>query len=276
MIKPDSKAKANVWDMPVEDTLDQATDKKAMAAIAKEEAKASKSKAEIKKQEAPTFEPLYDMEGLMTDFPTAKELEKFVFDKTGHALELKGRSNKFKYETAMAVLNGEKPDSMLLGNESPYLDKNELVPVDPMKEIPSLPIDINGQHIVTQYLTRTFPHPDADWKASGQKCDVVFKKYTNNVITYEIIGPVAPRAIGERINKFGKIVPEKYTWVDPRTGEQVIRNAMGILTPLGTRLKNYMEKQKVNKTTAWAAWIDRDFVLMDGGSNTLDNPWGDL
>ena len=28
-------------------------------------------------------EPLFDLEGLMTDFPTARELEKFVYDRTG-------------------------------------------------------------------------------------------------------------------------------------------------------------------------------------------------
>jgi len=55
-------------------------------------------------------EPLYDLEGLMTDFPTARELEKFVFDQTGHVLNLKGRSNKFKYQTAMDVLNGASPE----------------------------------------------------------------------------------------------------------------------------------------------------------------------
>ena len=47
-----------------------------------------------------SVEPMYDLEGLMTDFPTARELEKFVFDQTGHVLNLKGRSNKFKYQTA--------------------------------------------------------------------------------------------------------------------------------------------------------------------------------
>ena len=103
---------------------------------------------------------------------------------------------------------------------------------------------------------------------------MVFRKYTNNVITYEIIGPIAPRAIGERVNKFGKTVPEKYTWVDPRTGEQLIRTSSGMLTSVGSRLKAYMERQKVNKTTAWDAWIDREFVMLDGNTNLLDNPWG--
>jgi hypothetical protein len=30
----------------------------------------------------------YDLEGLMTDFPTAKDLERFVFDETGIVLNL--------------------------------------------------------------------------------------------------------------------------------------------------------------------------------------------
>jgi hypothetical protein len=276
MQKPDSKSKSNVWDTPVEEVLDQVTDKKAMAAIAKEEVKQTKAEPKAKVKTIDASEPLYDLEGLMTDFPTAKELEKFVFDKTGHALELKGRSNKFKYETAMAVLNGEKPDEILLGNENPYLDKNDLIPVDPMKELPARPKELHDQWMVTQFLTKTFPHPDSDWKASGQKCDVIFRKYTNNTITYEIIGPVAPRAVGTRVNKFGKEVPEKYTWVDPRTGEQIIRTGSGMLTPIGTRLKAYMTKQKVNKTTAWDAWIDREFIMMGDNSNMLDNPWGEV
>ena len=74
-------------------------------------------------------EPLYDLEGLMTDFPTARELEQFVFDQTGHVLNLKGRSNKFKYQTAMDVLNGQTPEQYLIGGENPYLDKNDLIQI---------------------------------------------------------------------------------------------------------------------------------------------------
>ena len=48
----------------------------------------------------------FDIEGLMTDFPTAKDLERFVFDETGIVLNLKGRANKMKYQVAMDVLNG--------------------------------------------------------------------------------------------------------------------------------------------------------------------------
>ena len=93
----------------------------------------------VKPQPVQDTEPLYDLEGLMTDFPTARELEKFVFDKTGLVLELKGRSNKFKYQTAMDVLNGARPDEALLGKENPYVDKNDIVPAEPLKAVPPAP-----------------------------------------------------------------------------------------------------------------------------------------
>lgn len=238
------------------------------------EADAKTTKPAAKTRAKPVeVEPLFDLEGLMTDFPTAKELEKFVFDQTGYVLNLKGRSNRFKYQTALDVLNGEIPDEALLGKENPYLDKNDLIPVDPMKTIPPLPMDIDGAAIVTRFDSRSFPHPDPDWKAAGQRCDVVFKKYTNNVITYEVLGPISTRPVGTRVNKFGKEVPEKYEWVDPRTGEQVIRNANGMLTPLGTRLRNYMTRLKVNKSNQWDVWIDREFIIGDT-NNLSDNPWG--
>ena len=65
----------------------------------------------------------YDLEGLMTDFPTAKELERFVFDETGTVLSLKGRANKLKYQVAMDVLNGVEVDPAYLGRDNPYLEK---------------------------------------------------------------------------------------------------------------------------------------------------------
>jgi len=210
-------------------------------------------------------EPLYDLEGLMTDFPTATELEKFVFDQTGTVLALKGRSNKFKYQTAMDVLNGRPVEEYLKGKENPYLDKNDLIPVDELrKDFPPC-AEVQGWPMVAFFQAKDFEHPDPEWKASGQRCDVVFKKYANNVITYEIIGPVAARAVGVRVNKFGKEVPEKYTWVDPRTGELVLRKENGSYTPTGTRLKARMSdgRHKINKRPFWEIWIDREFTFGD-------------
>ena len=218
-------------------------------------------------------EPLYDLEGLMTDFPTAKELEKFVYDQTGTVLNLKGRSNKFKYQTAMDVLNGIQPEEYMLGSENPYLDKNDLIPVDTLKTLPARPAEVQGQQCVASFISKTFQHPDSEWASQGQKCEVVFRKYINNVITYEIIGPISTRAVGTRVNKFGKEVPEKYTWVDPRTGEQTIRRENGSYTPVGTRLRAKMQSAKINKSDYWTIWIDREFVIADG-QNSIDNPWG--
>lgn len=216
-------------------------------------------------------EPLYDLEGLMTDFPTARELEKFVYDQTGHVLSLKGRSNKFKYSTAMDVLNGKAPEEYMKGTENPYLDKNELIPVDQLKALPARPQEVADQACVSTYISKTFPHPDPEWAATGQKCEVVFRKYVNNAITYEVLGPIAPRAVGTRVNKFGKEVPEKFAWVDPRTGEQLVRYPDGRVTPRGSVLRAQMQKSKINNKSYWDVWIDREFVMGDTGA--IDNPW---
>lgn len=214
----------------------------------------------------------FDIEGLMTDFPTATELQKFVYDQTGIVLNLKGRANKIKYQIAMDCLNGIIPPTEVLGSENPYVDKNELVPTDPLKDnFPRDPsINLAGPE-VTRFSTNAFPHPDPEWKAQDQKCQVVFRKYANNMITYEILGPIAQRAIGQKINKYGNKQPERITWIDPRTGEQVVRRGDGSLTPLGTRLQAFMKRQRVNKSNQWDTWIDREFVVAD--NLISDNPW---
>jgi hypothetical protein len=217
-------------------------------------------------------EPLFDLDGLMTDFPTAKELEKFVFDKTGLVLELKGRSNKFKYQTALDVLNGAEPDPALLGSENPYLDKNELIPTEELKPAPAAdPALAKAGPVVNKFDTNLFPHPDPDWRAQDQKATVTFKKYSNGIITYEILGPIALKAVGTRLNKYGKEQAEKYVWIDPRTGEQIIKHSDGSFTPLGTKLRAFMRKQRMNSSNQWDVWIDRDFVAPDTIIN--DNPW---
>lgn len=214
----------------------------------------------------------FDLEGLMTDFPTARELEKFVFDQTGVVLNLKGRSNKLKYQTAMDVLNGEAPPVEYLGSENPYIDKNELIPSDDLKDIPPRdPSILAAGPEVNVFDTNLFPHPDPELKAQGQNCQVRFCKYATGMITYEILGPITQRAVGERLNKYGKMVPEKYKWIDPRTGEQVIVRGDGSLTPLGTKIRAFMRRQRFNKSNQWDVWVDRDFVVRD--EFVSDNPW---
>jgi hypothetical protein len=215
----------------------------------------------------------FDLEGLVTDFPTAGELQKFVFDQTGVTLNLKGRSNKLKYQIALDVLNGNAPPVEVLGGDNPYLDKNDVVPEEPMRVLPPQPAEIRGHQPVTQFQCDIFPHPDPQWAASGQKCSVVFKKYIDNTITYEILGPIAKRAVGERVNKYGQSTPEKYVWVDPREGERIIRYADGRVTPTGTRLKNFMSRMRIGNSSQWDTWIDRDFVIGGNASAAIDNPW---
>ena len=214
----------------------------------------------------------YDMEGLQTDFPTAKELERFVYDRTGYILNLKGLANAVKYQIAMDTLNGIEPDEDFLTHENPYLEKTELVPQDPFTDAPAPdPAIARAGPVGFKFDTRVFPHPDPEWRAQDQKAHVCFKKYANGIITYEIIGPIAQRPVGLKVNKFGQKVPERYTWVDPRTGEQIIKNTDGSYTPLGTRLRAFMRRQRMNNSNFWDVWIDREFVAGDEIIN--DNPW---
>lgn len=252
----EDKNKPAVWDTEPETTAEKPT-------IIKRP-----KDAEVKAE----FDLRFDMEGLMTDFPTATELQRFVYDQTGLVLNLKGRSNKIKYQIALDTLNGITPPEDVLGEENPYLDKQELIPEDPLKILgPRDPlIDAAGPE-VTRFGTNVFPHPDPEFRAQDQKAQVVFRKYASGMITYEVLGPIAKRAVGTKINKFGQQQPEKYTWIDPRTGEQIIRDGSGKLTPLGTRLQGFMKKQRVNKSNQWDTWIDRDFVAAD--NMIMDNPW---
>ena len=102
------------------------------------EASAPKSRLTKPTKPEPVVESRdFDLEGLMTDFPTAKDLERFVFDETGVVLNLKGRANKLKYQVAMEVLNGEPVDPKFIGTDNPYLEKTDLVPEEPMKALPA-------------------------------------------------------------------------------------------------------------------------------------------
>jgi hypothetical protein len=114
---------ANIWD-----AVPQETPKK-------KEKPAAKPVLPVRPQASESHTPDrdFDLEGLMTDFPTATDLERFVFDQTGVVLSLKGRANKLKYQVAMDVLNGTAVDPKFIGSDNPYLDKTDLVPEEPMK-----------------------------------------------------------------------------------------------------------------------------------------------
>lgn len=214
----------------------------------------------------------YDLEGLMTDFPTATDLERFVYDETGIVLSLKGRANKLKYQVAMDALNGVPVDAKFIGNENPYIDRTELVPVEALKEPPTRAASLpDRKQVQNVFLSNVIPHPDEEARAQDKKVSMLFRKYSNGMISYEILGPLEQRPHGEKIDKFGRTRPEVIKWVDPRSGEQVIQREDGTLTPQGKRLRAMMQTFKVNKTNQWATWIDREFVTLN--DSVANNPW---
>ena len=226
------------------------------------------------KETTPDLE--YDLEGLMSDFPTAKELERFVYDETGTVLNLKGRANKLKYQIAMDVLNGAEVDPVYIGKDNPYLDKSDLVPVDPIKPAPARGAGLpDPSELQNSFHSRMIPHVDEDLRAQGRHCEVTFRKYNNGLITYNILGPIDERPQGEKMDKYGRVRPEIIRWVDPRSGEQIAQRPDGTLTPQGKRLRALMrsgEKFRVNKTNQWDVWVDRDFV--QNADAIIQNPWG--
>ena len=224
----------------------------------------------IRKNAAPQVE--FDMEGLMTDFPTAKELERFVYDQTGMVLNLKGRANKLKYQVAMDVLNGREVDPVFVGGDNPYIEKADMVPVEDIKPTPARdPALPDHTHIQNQFVSRLVPHPDPEFRALSRKVDCVFRKYRNGMISYEVLGPIDQRPEGEKMDKFGRMRPEIIRWVDPRTGEQLVVRADGTLTPMGRNLRAMMQRLKFNDSNWWDVFVDREFADMVGGE--LNNPW---
>jgi len=214
----------------------------------------------------------YDMEGLMTDFPTAKELERFVFDETGIVLNLKGRANKLKYQVAMDVLNGVEVDGKFIGNENPYIDRTELVPVEELKEPPARDKKLpDRSEVQNLFVSNQIPHTDFESRMQDKKVSVIFRKYKTGEISYEILGPVDQRPHGVKLDKYGRERPEVIKWVDPRSGEQIVVREDGTLTPQGRKLRALMQSFKVNKSNYWDTWIDREFVSLSG--NIESNVW---
>jgi hypothetical protein len=258
---PEATVTANPW-------LDQAVDPETPEV--QKEIKATKTK---RVEAEAVVSADYDMEGLMTDFPTAKDLERFVYDQTGYVLNLKGRANKLKYQVAMDALNGKTVDPQFVGADNPYIERADLIPVEDMKPTPDRDPSIpERSHLQNEFVLRTMPHPDADFRALDRKVDCVFRKYRNGMISYEVMGPIDQRPMGEKMDKFGRMRPEIIKWVDPRTGEQVVVRKDGTMTPMGRNLRAIMQRMRINNSNFWDAWVDREFVSLEGGE--LRNPWG--
>jgi hypothetical protein len=214
----------------------------------------------------------FSLAGLKSDFPTALELEKFVFDETHVSLKLKGIDPEKKYEIAMAVLNGDDIDPRYITGTNPYVDNNDLIPEDPLKPIPRRDPRLPNKPPMNIFHDFAIPHPDKNMRALDGKVICMFKTYDDGSISYEIMGPLEKQTYGEKVDKYGRPRPEKYIWIDPRTGEQGVRYANGEYTSMGKRLRTLMESKRVNRTQSfWSTWIDRDFTQFNQGA--IDNPW---
>ena len=214
----------------------------------------------------------YSLEGLKEDFPTALELEKFVFDETRVSLKLKGLAPAKKYEIALAVLRNEDIDPRYITGSNPYVSNDDLIPEDPIKPIPRRDPRLPNKQWMAVFHDMALPHPDANMRAVDAKVVCQFKTYDDGTISYEILGPLEKQSYGEKVDKYGRPRPEKYIWIDPRTGEQAVRYADGSYSKMGQRLRTLMESKRVNRTQSfWSIWIDRDFTQFNQGA--IDNPW---
>lgn len=218
---------------------------------------------------AAAVEPLYDLEGLKNDFPTASDLEKFVYDETGVSLSLRGRSNDFKYSVALKVLNNAPLDEdikVALGNDNPYVDKNDLIPEDAIRTLPARDPKLPPENTRISIAHFDAPHPDPAERAGDRKVTIEYKKYENGVITYKIVGPMEQRARGTRLDKYGRTRPEAIGWDDPRTEERIMRQASGEFTREGAGMQAMLQRRGL--------WHFVDRQLADQQQQLIENPWG--
>lgn len=211
----------------------------------------------------------YDIEALKADLPTAKELAQFVFDKTNGliSLDLIGKPKDDQYQVAKNALEGKKVPSDFLTGENPYMDKKDEIPEDPLRVLPPRDPNLPDPDAQVHFFGATnMPHPlDPQ---SDKKVYIEFRKYENGLITYTITGPIEQVPVGEKKNRYGQTVPEKYTWIDPRTPETVMRNADGTFTKEGRGLHTYCVGEK--GSGIWSM-IDRDMVTVT--AKNIANPW---
>lgn len=209
----------------------------------------------------------YDIESLKADLPTAKELAQFVYDKTNVSLDLIGKPKEEQYVVAKNVLEGRKVASEFLTSENPWVDKKDIIPEDPLPKMPKRSIDLPDPEAQVHYFGATnMPHPlDPQ---SDKKVYIDFRKYENGLITYQITGPVEKIPVGEKVNKYGQTVPEKYSWIDPRTEERILRNPDGTYTKEGRGVHTFLIGEKGGGI--WTL-IDRDIVSIS--SKNIADPW---
>lgn len=209
----------------------------------------------------------YDIEALKVDLPTAKELAQFVYDRTQIALDLVGKSKEDQYVVAKNALEGKKIPQDFVTTDNPYVDKRELIPVDEIKKLPPRDEDLPPVDSRVNFFGATnMPHPFDP--QSDKKVQINFWKYDNGLITFQIMGPLEQIAVGERINKFGQTVPEKYTYIDPRTEETILRRPDGTFTEKGRGLYAYCSGEK-----GAGIWSMIDKSTMAIAAKNITNPW---
>jgi len=209
----------------------------------------------------------YDIDALKADLPTAKELAQFVYYKTGLSLELVGKPKEDQYQVAKNALEGKKVPSEFLTDENPYVEKKDVVPEDPMPQVPAREAGLpDPQAMVHHFGATNMPHPlDPQ---SDRKVHITFRKYEDGSLTFEVMGPLEKQAVGSRLNKYGQVQPEKYTWLDPRTGEKLMRKADGTFTKEGRGMYAYCVGEK-----GGGIWnlIDKEAVRIS--EKNIANPW---
>jgi hypothetical protein len=209
----------------------------------------------------------YDIDALKSDLPTAKELAQFVYDRTQIALDLVGKPKEDQYQVAKNALEGKKVPADYITNDNPYVDKRELIPVDEIKKLPPRSEDLPPIESRVNFFGATnMPHPFDP--QSDKKVQINFWKYDSGLITFQIMGPLEQVAIGERINKFGQTVPEKYSYIDPRTEESVLRRPDGTFTEKGRGLYAFCSGEK-----GAGIWSMIDKSTMAIAAKNITNPW---
>jgi len=211
----------------------------------------------------------YDIDALKVDLPTAKELAQFVYDKTDGtiSLDLIGKPKEEQYIVAKNALEGKKVPTEYLTGFNPYVEKKDVIPEDPLPKLPKRNPDLPDPEAQVHYFGATnMPHPlDPQ---SDKKVYIDFRKYENGLITYQITGPVEKIPVGEKLNKYGQTVPEKYSWIDPRTEERILRNPDGTYTKEGRGVHTFLIGEKGGGI--WTL-IDRDIVSIS--AKNIADPW---
>jgi hypothetical protein len=209
----------------------------------------------------------FDIEALKADLPTAKELAQFVYDKTQIALDLVGKPKEEQYLVAKNALEGKKIPQEFITEQNPYVDKKETIPIDEIRKLPERSKDLPDPSSQVHFFGATnMPHPQDP--QSDKKVHISFRKYDNGVITYQIVGPIEQLAVGSRLNKYGQVQPEKYSWTDPRTEELVMRRVDGSFTEKGRGLYTFCIGEK--GAGIWGL-IDKDIVSTS--SKNIADPW---